>query len=126
MMLVERAHNPDGLFGWFNFERRNWLAIVLLAGIGGFSWGNGHTTTSVVEVKDAVIAQKTAQVEHKEMQLSAALSVAGCQQKRAEVAESIAAVGPATADPLPNCPPVSAVAPKGTTIPVPPNSLSGK
>ena len=106
MMLVERAHNDSGLFGWFTFERKNWIALVLLAGVGGFILGNGHTTVSFAE-------QAQAQIAHKDAQLHTALNVAGCQQKRADIAEDVARDAAATgiiAGDTVNCPPVSVVA----------------
>ena len=112
MMLVERVHNSSGMFGWFNFERRMWVALVLLGMLGGFSYGNGHTTTLAVQAKDAQIAQKDAQIVHKTAQLEAALNIGGCQQKRADTAEDLLndsdIVTSGSTAILPACPPVAA------------------
>lgn len=111
MLLMERSHSPVGIFGWFTYEFRMRLALLLLGIAGGYLYGNGHTTTGVVEVKDQVIAQKSAQIAHKDKQLTTALSVAGCQQKRADVATDLlndSGIIPGATS-LPACPPVATV-----------------
>ena len=49
IQVTEAPHNDCGIFGWLTFERRNWIALVLAAGFGGFSLGNGHTTQGAVQ-----------------------------------------------------------------------------
>lgn len=88
MYLIQTSRNTDGLFGWFTFERMSWMAAVLCAALGGFSIGNGHTTQSAVQNVSEQLGQKRAEVHNLQTQLIPKLaSVAGCQQKRADIAE---------------------------------------
>lgn len=48
MQMTQQSHNMGEIFGWFNYERRNWVAIVGMAFALGFWVGNGHTTQNAI------------------------------------------------------------------------------
>lgn len=51
-------------FNWFNYERRNWLAVCAVIGLFGFAMGNGHTTQSAITDISSNLGQKNAQLAH--------------------------------------------------------------
>jgi hypothetical protein len=44
------------------YERRNWIALAMVAAIGGYGLGNGHTTQTAVENVGQQLGQKAAQL----------------------------------------------------------------
>ena len=80
MQIVQASRRSCGLFAWFNFERRTWLAVVACAALAGYWAGNGHTTQDAIQSVSQKLGVKTVQVK-------TLASVAGCQQKRADIAE---------------------------------------
>jgi enamine deaminase RidA (YjgF/YER057c/UK114 family) len=62
--------------GWFTFERRNWLALICVSALLGYSAGNGHTTHDAIS--------------HISDQLGSAKQSEGCEHKRAEKAIVVA------------------------------------
>lgn len=60
--LVQANLNASGPFGWFSFERRNWIASVGLAFVFGFGLGNGHTTQTAIQEVSQQLDQKAAQL----------------------------------------------------------------
>lgn len=79
----------DTSTGWLTIERRNWIALVLVVGLGGFGFGNGRTTTSAVEH----ISYQLGDTKHK----------VACEHKRADKATAVAtqAIKSATIDAVP-------------------------
>ena len=102
MQIMEKPHNACGLFGWFTYERRNWIGAVLIAAAGGFGVGNGHTTQGAIT--------------HISQQLGDAKKKATCEHHVAEKAKAVALQGIAAANiaevpapdpkslPVDNCP----------------------
>jgi hypothetical protein len=109
MQLMEKAHNPGGLFGWFNYERRNWCAAVIGALALGFSWGNGHTTQNAVADIAEKSAAKTVVIKKLETHdIPALKSLAGCEHARATTAvTALNAELSAMPSNLPVCPPLA-------------------
>lgn len=79
----------DTSTGWLNFERRNWIALVVVALLAGFAVGNGRTTTSAV----AHISYQLGDTKHK----------VACEHRRANKAVAIAtqAIRSATTEAIP-------------------------
>lgn len=91
LQVTEAPHNSCGLLGWLTFERRNWMALILVAGAGGFSLGNGHTTQGAVQNISDQLGQKDAQVQHLKAKVIPALKAeAGCEHWRADTAAKLA------------------------------------
>lgn len=106
MLIAEKDHNPCGLLGWFNYERRNWLAGIAVAACLGFAWGNGHTTQNAIADISVKSAAKTAVINRlASKDIPALKSIAGCEHLRADTAVAVAQKD-ADVDPsnLPNCP----------------------
>lgn len=111
--ISQRVHNSDHhIFGWFNYERRNWLAMALLAGGIGFAVGQGRTNQDFVAAKVAPIQAHDKAVTNKLKVVTTKVvpqlqAQVGCQTVRADVA-TLAATN-AAVDPsvIPSCPPIT-------------------
>lgn len=68
---------------WLTFERRNWIALVIVGTMAGFSVGNGHTTQGAISNISNQLGQKVGE-NHK---LTAA---AHCEGVRADKATVVA------------------------------------
>lgn len=106
MQLMEKSHSPLGVFGWFTYERRNWLAISVAALAFGYAGGNGHTTQNAVADISERSAQKTAVIKKLETHdIPALKSLAGCQTARADAITALVVSDHAA--PIPVCPPLA-------------------
>jgi hypothetical protein len=74
---------PQVSTGWFTFERRNWVALVICAALAGFGLGNGHTTQGAIATVSDQLGQAKAQIP----KLAAR---AGCEKWRADVSANLA------------------------------------
>lgn len=113
MEIMQQSHNGTGLFGWLNFERRNWLAIAICTALAGFSVGNGHTTQGSIVNISQQLGQKKAVIKKLEtVDIPKIKAVAGCQAAKADVATKVVRGAADRAD-IPACPPPSSVAALG-------------
>lgn len=83
MQLIQASHSQTGLLGLLTFERRNWLALVIMGFVSGYGVGNGHTTTGAVEH----ISDQLGQTEHKAAVVE---TEAQCEHRRADKATAVA------------------------------------
>ena len=51
-----------GAFSWLTYERRNWLSLVVVAGMAGYAAANGHTTQNRIAAVSEQLGQKQAEV----------------------------------------------------------------
>lgn len=49
VQLPQPQSRRSQMLEWLNYERRNWIALTLVAAMGGFFVGNGHTTQNAVQ-----------------------------------------------------------------------------
>lgn len=107
MQLMERSHSPDGMFGWFTYERRNWAASVAVAFSVGYALANGHTTQNAISDIAVRDAQKTAVIKRLQTKdIPALKSLAGCEHVRAQTAVAVAQSVDGDVSNLPKCPPI--------------------
>lgn len=77
---LERVHP---VADWMTHERRNWIAGIIVAALGAYSVGNGHTTTGAIQHVSWQLGEKKAQI----VKLKVA---AHCEDARATKASSVA------------------------------------
>lgn len=82
LMQLNQANESRPL-SWLTYERRNWLAIVLLALMGGYAGGNGHTTQGAVQNISQQLGTQ-GQILAKVKQHDA------CEHRRADVSSRVA------------------------------------
>lgn len=86
-MLRSLNVEPKCPGGWLTFERRNWIALLFVAALGGFSAGNGHTTQGAVQNISSQLGQKAAALKKEQTEEIPKLkAIAGCQTVRGNVA----------------------------------------
>lgn len=107
-MELMATESPDWMkrfgIGWFNFERRNWVALSIACGLLGYSAGNGHTTqNAITNISDQLGQVKSAEnCEHK--RADKAIGVAKMAIVAASAADPDAAVPDPHVLPLKDCP----------------------
>lgn len=98
------------MFPWLTKSRGTMVGLFLLGAVTGAAIDNGHVTSSVVEAKDAQIAQKDVTIKKQAEVVKKVVAVGNCQQVRADTATAAAYGDVGAAAAIPNCPPVASVA----------------
>lgn len=76
---------------WLSFERRNWVALVVVAGMGGYALGNGHTTSSAIDHVSMQLGDTKAQVHKLQTtEIPKLKAIVNCEHARADTNELLA------------------------------------
>lgn len=85
---LERAHP---VADWMTHERRNWIAGLVVAALGAYALGNGHTTSDAVQNVSWQLGEKKAQLHKLQtVDIPKLKAAKNCEADRGDKAAAVA------------------------------------